>query len=119
MRTFVAELQAQVVRYRGEARFWRAVAGLLAVVVLLLVLGLAVVVTRRACTPTDDGANPPEVIDRDTLFPHVGPSVPRPGSTPTPAGFPPTCRKPLSGLDLCLMSLLAEQVSVKTYGIRT
>ena len=118
MRTFVAELQAQVVRYRGEARFWRAVAGLLAVVVLLLVLGLAVVVTRRACTPTDDGANPPEVIDRDTSFPHVGPNVPRPGSTPTPAGFSPTCRKPQSDLDLCIMSLLDRGLSIRTYGIR-
>jgi hypothetical protein len=119
MRTFVAELQAQVVRYRAEAWFWRAVAGLLAVVVLLLVLGLAVVVTRRAYTPTHDRANPPEVIDRDTLFPHVGPSVPRPGSTPTPAGFPPTCRKPRSDLDLCLMSLLDRGLSVRTCGIRT
>jgi hypothetical protein len=75
MRTIVAELQAQVVRYRGEARFWQAVAGLLAALVLLLVLVLAVVVTHRTSTPGDGGTHPREVVDPDTTFPHVGPPV--------------------------------------------
>jgi hypothetical protein len=119
MRTFVAELQAQVVRYRGEVRFWRAVAGLLAVAVWLLVLGLAVVITQRSDTKTDGGAHPPEVIDPDTPFPHVGPDVTRPGSTPTPAGLRRTCRKARSDMDLCLMSPLNHGLSIRTYGIRT
>jgi hypothetical protein len=119
MRTFVAGLQAQVVRYREEVRFWRAVAGLLAVAVCLLVLGLAVVVTQRADTKTDGGALPQEIIDPGTPFPQVGPDVTRPGSTPTSTSFSRTCRKARSDMDLCLMSLLGRGFSIRTYGIMT